>query len=380
MHGPTAGHSEFDHAARVAAPPVILVGHARGVNTWRWPARRLVRGGYRMVDLTEVKLALAVFLEHVYWGQQGLDTELPTQPEGAAAPPAAQVQKIKANIDTMELLKRMQHLASCCLVVTQALHSTSAQRVGMHALAQAAPTDTRARCGAALAVQAAMAAEVDMLEAVLRLANDRDVAGHAEHAVVKAALERLRALRGGLQSLRRDAGDLLEEGEALEEAADDVCCPCPPLSLGMHWLTARSTCQTRLIRCPAMPLPVGPYSIDCDIGALAMRDRLLSAAGRVVSSVMTAAAQMLCAAHATCSAPGELSRQIHRALTPAVPCMCRRMRAAALTTASARPRRTAPTSRCRTSWRAACWCPARGCSRFTTATRSGAATCCRTGR
>lgn len=211
-----------------------------------------------MLDLTEVKLALAVYLEHVYWGQQGLDTELPTQPEGAAAPPAAQVQKIKANIDTMELLQRMQHLASCCLVVTQALHSASAQRVGMHALAQAAPVDTWARCRAALAVQAAMAAEVDMLEAVLRLANDRDVAGHAEHAVVKAALERLRAVRGGLQSLRRDAGDLLEEGEALEEAADDVRCPSPVLSCAIHWLAPQNTRQMGRIRHPAMAPWVAP--------------------------------------------------------------------------------------------------------------------------
>lgn len=183
-----------------------------------------------MVDLTEVKLALAAYLEQVYWGQQGLDTELPTQPEGAAAPPAAQLQKLKANVEAAELLQRMQHLASCALVAAQALHSTSAQRVATHALAAADPANAGARAAAAAAVQEAIGVEIDTLEAVLRLANDRDVAGRGEHAVVKAALERLRALRSGLQSLRRDAGDLIEEGEALEEAADDVrTFPCPQL-------------------------------------------------------------------------------------------------------------------------------------------------------
>lgn len=175
-----------------------------------------------MLDLTEVKLALAAYLEQVYWGQQGLDTEMPTQPEGAAAPPAAQIQKIKGNIEMTEQLQRMQHLASCALVVTQALHSTSAQHVAIHTLAQAAQGGAAARCVAAQAAQDAMAAELDTLEAVLRLANDRDVAARAEHAVVKAALDRLRALRSGLQGLRRDAGDLIDEGEALEEAADEA--------------------------------------------------------------------------------------------------------------------------------------------------------------
>ena len=204
------------------------------------------------------KLALLAFLEAVFWGQQGLPSEVPVQTdEMLTTAPAAVLQRAAAQVALRQALQQSMHLAASCLLACHALQAAPARlrlcrMLATAAGAEAADEAAQTRLKVAEALHASVHAELELLHGVHLLLSDREMLSYAGHGAAKVALERSKRCRGLLQWLRAQLATELtaagDDGSGDEDSHDesdevrcDVCLPLPDflpvgglLNLAMH--------------------------------------------------------------------------------------------------------------------------------------------------
>jgi hypothetical protein len=182
-----------------------------------------------------------------------MPAEVPAQPETAlGGDVAAERKNIAAKVELRTALQSAQSLATCALVAVHAqqaeavrvvqhevLRSTeppaaasvqalgNAARFTLAAARPSAPAITvddpaEQRAAALRAVQASIRAELDALQVMHLLLNDRDALQCSDHAAAKLVLERAKACRAGLERLRQQCAAEFEAARLTDEGDGEV--------------------------------------------------------------------------------------------------------------------------------------------------------------